>query len=356
MACEQDFCRRWPFQNHVLRSLSVFRGRRSRAAQAAGIAALLTISIAVLGAGNAAWGESAAELQERLLDLEDEMQVVTADIERRTQDLARAKNAASETQAQIDELNKVHAKLEKDVVARARELYMSGNGQVLEVLFGSESIAELSSLAESLAQVNLGETDVFVRLARSKARIVALNQELFDRKREAQEALKGLRAQSARLQEIIKEVAAAYDAARDSTLPSAAQVKKTGGMFCPVAGPTSFVDSWGAPRSGHTHKGVDMMGAYGTPLVAVTSGTITYAAYDGSGGNMIFLSGDDGHAYWYMHNQQNLVSGGRVSAGQRIATLGDTGNAAGTPHLHFEYHPGGGGPVNPYPLAAMLCR
>jgi murein DD-endopeptidase MepM/ murein hydrolase activator NlpD len=126
-------------------------------------------------------------------------------------------------------------------------------------------------------------------------------------------------------------------------------------MFCPVGGPTSFVDSWGAPRSGHTHQGVDMMGSYGTPLVAIVSGTITYAAYDGSGGNMIFLSGDDGNAYWYMHNQQNYVSGGRVSAGQTIASLGDTGNAAGTPHLHFEYHPGGGSAVNPYPLVASLC-
>jgi murein DD-endopeptidase MepM/ murein hydrolase activator NlpD len=98
-----------------------------------------------------------------------------------------------------------------------------------------------------------------------------------------------------------------------------------------------------------------MMGSYGTPLVAIVSGTITYAAWDGSGGNMIFLSGDDGNQYWYMHNQENFVSGGHVSAGQTIASLGDTGNAAGTPHLHFEYHPGGGSAVNPYPLVASLC-
>jgi murein DD-endopeptidase MepM/ murein hydrolase activator NlpD len=70
---------------------------------------------------------------------------------------------------------------------------------------------------------------------------------------------------------------------------------------------------------------------------------------------MIFLSGDDGNQYWYMHNEQNFVSGGHVSAGQHIAAVGDTGNASGTPHLHFEYHPGGGAAVNPYPLVASIC-
>ncbi|MDQ3752829.1 MAG: M23 family metallopeptidase, partial [Actinomycetota bacterium] len=116
-----------------------------------------------------------------------------------------------------------------------------------------------------------------------------------------------------------------------------------------------FVDSWGAPRDGHTHVGVDLLADYGTPVVAIVAGTVTYAGYDGSGGNMIFLSGEDGNDYWYMHNQANLVTAGRVERGEQIATVGDTGNAVGIPHVHFEYHPGGGAPVNPYPVVAPIC-
>jgi peptidoglycan LD-endopeptidase LytH len=128
-------------------------------------------------------------------------------------------------------------------------------------------------------------------------------------------------------------------------------------MTCPVAGPNSVIDSWGFPRSGgRTHEGTDIMAAFGTPVVAIVTGTITYAGYGSSAGNWLQLSGDDGNGYWYMHNQENLVSGGRVTVGQQIATVGNTGNASGgPPHVHFEYHPGGGAPVNPYSLLSSIC-
>lgn len=319
-------------------------------------AALLSMSIVTFGAARAVSQESAGELQARLIAIQQEIDALTARIEQREQELAAATDAAADVQERIDKLRKRYSKLEAESVRRARELYMSGNAQVLEVLFSSRSIAELSSLTTSLSQANVGDSSVFVELARAKAEEIALNQELFDRKAAARNALKALRADVEDQQELFAEIRKEYDKVRPEFLPSGAQVKATGGMFCPVGGPNSFVDSWGAPRSGgRSHQGTDIMAAYGTPAVAITSGTITYAGYDGAGGNMIFLSGDDGHQYWYLHNQENLVAGGRVAAGQQIATVGDTGNAAGSPHVHFEYHPGGGAPVNPYPLVASVC-
>ncbi|WP_432429548.1 murein hydrolase activator EnvC family protein [Salinilacustrithrix flava] len=127
-----------------------------------------------------------------------------------------------------------------------------------------------------------------------------------------------------------------------------------GGMVCPVAGPHSFIDSWGYPRSGgRSHKGVDMMARTGVPVVAPVSGTVSHRG-NSIGGLSFHLSGDNGHYYYGTHLSRYGASG-RVSAGTVIGYVGDTGNARGMPHLHFEIHPNHGGPVNPYPATRAAC-
>jgi murein DD-endopeptidase MepM/ murein hydrolase activator NlpD len=269
-------------------------------------------------------------------------------------------------------LESEQGKLRTVVTKRAQELYMAGHSEMLEALLGSNDIGDLMDRTEVLSQVSLDDSGAFIKLARSQAELERLNEQMIADRARLAAAEEGLAEENDLLQSRFEEVSAEYERLKAALLKAAPApapapatqvassgpapvVRSTGGMTCPVAGAVSFIDSWGYPRAGHTHQGTDMMAAYGTPVVAITSGTITYAAYDGSGGNMIFLSGDDGHQYWYMHNQENLVTSGHVSVGQQIATVGDTGNATGTPHVHFEYHPGGGAAINPYPLVASLC-
>jgi murein DD-endopeptidase MepM/ murein hydrolase activator NlpD len=134
----------------------------------------------------------------------------------------------------------------------------------------------------------------------------------------------------------------------------------TGGRVCPVNGAVSFSDSWGAPRSGgRSHQGVDMIAARGTPLVAIESGVISRTSNSSLGGITMWIAGSSGDSFYYAHLDgyaSGISSGQSVSVGQLIGYVGNTGNARYTvPHLHFEYHPGGGSAVNPYPLTASLC-
>jgi murein DD-endopeptidase MepM/ murein hydrolase activator NlpD len=363
---------RWA-KGPVLASGSVAAGCFPRRALRASAVALAAACLAIFAPG--ASGQSTLEgLRERMDAIQDELDATTERIEELRTQADEARERIDSIGARIEVLRERQARLRERAGERADELYRSGGTQVLELLFSADDFSELSDRAEMLSAVSQQEAGVFVALARAELESEALAHALEQRTRALVDAREELARESERLQGQFDDVAAEYDelkarlareqARREEVSTTSASAGSTtealavpsgGGMACPVAGAVSFVDSWGAPRDGHTHVGVDMMAAYGTPVVAITSGTITYAAYDGSGGNMIFLSGDDGNAYWYMHNQANLVSGGHVSAGQQIATVGDTGNAAGTPHLHFEYHPGGGAPVNPYPLVASLC-
>lgn len=131
------------------------------------------------------------------------------------------------------------------------------------------------------------------------------------------------------------------------------------GKTCPVAPPHGFSDTWLAPRSGgRQHHGVDIFAAHGTTLYAVADGHVRRVFTGRLGGLSVDLVDDNGDRYYYAHLSAVAVRDGqRVRAGEPVGAVGNTGNARTTPpHLHWQVHPGDGPPVNPYPLARMLCR
>ncbi len=165
------------------------------------------------------------------------------------------------------------------------------------------------------------------------------------------------------------ERAAAAEAAAEAAAKAAAKTAATAvgsgsrappvdGKVCPIGAPNGFSDSWLAPRSGgRRHKGVDIFAVHGMPIYAVTDGTVRVSS-NRLGGLTINLHAGNGDRYYYAHLSATSVSSGqRVQAGDQIGANGNSGNARTTPpHLHWQYHPGGGDPVNPTPLTTALCR
>ncbi len=145
----------------------------------------------------------------------------------------------------------------------------------------------------------------------------------------------------------------------DSATTSPPPPPPSGGGTCPVAGAVRFSDSWGAARSGgRAHQGVDMIAARDTPLVAIYSGTIRRITSGNLSGLAIWLRADNGDQFFYAHLESygDISVGQNVEEGQVIGFNGSSGNAPDfLPHLHFEFHPGGGSAVNPYPLVRSLC-
>jgi len=138
---------------------------------------------------------------------------------------------------------------------------------------------------------------------------------------------------------------------RSGTAPASRSTPR-GGWIHPLGSGTKATSCWGAPRVGHTHKGVDLPARSGTPVRAVHAGRVIRISYDSGGaGWYIAVDHGEGHQSVYEHLQArpSLAVGTRVAVGQTVGRVGQTGNAR-SPHLHFEIHYGLWHPINPAPF------
>jgi len=124
----------------------------------------------------------------------------------------------------------------------------------------------------------------------------------------------------------------------------------------PVAGLAHYYDDWLNPRftpKPHLHEGLDIFADFGTPIRSPDEGVVSQLSDHGAGGTAVWMRGSDGTSYYFAHMLERVEGirvGMRVEIGTVLGFVGDTGNASGgTPHLHFEIHPGGGEAVPPKP-------
>ena len=154
---------------------------------------------------------------------------------------------------------------------------------------------------------------------------------------------------------------AAQAAASQADLALAQTPTNLPGFVFPVAGPTSFISSFGFCRDGcsRKHQGNDLFARAGTPVVAAEDGWVERIGTNSLGGLIVWTRGRSGYRYYYAHLRDwaPLTPGTEITAGTVVGTVGNTGNAATTPsHLHFEVHPGNAPAIDPYPILIRAPR
>ena len=89
-------------------------------------------------------------------------------------------------------------------------------------------------------------------------------------------------------------------------------------------------------RWGKTHDGIDLGAETGTPIYAMSKGTVIGSFYDSSFGNKVEIKYWDGSISWYGHMSRRIAQkGDTVMTGELVGLVGDTGHSFGS-HLHFE--------------------
>lgn len=310
-------------------------------------------------------GESAAQLKARL----DALQAQTRKAGSR---YSSAYWRLDETEVRLTKTNRRLAATRKKLAASKKRLNMRANGMYrrsdlgsVELLLGSSSFQQMVMRLEFIQRVGEADAHAVAEVKALQSKLLSERKELSSQRKQRSRDVKRLRAEKDRLNKKLgslerefRRVKAQLDAARSGgRRPSGvASVAGPNGMVFPVVGSYYYANTWGASRSGgrRRHKGTDIMARHGTPCVAVLSGTVT-SKTGGLGGKTIWLRADNGWAFYYAHLQGFAVTSGRVKAGQIIGYVGSTGNASGgAPHLHFQIHPGGGAPVNPYPYLRRM--
>lgn len=242
---------------------------------------------------------------------------------------------------------------QKNVMMRERAGYLykhGGAGTYLEGLLFAPDIRVFLKRLQLLELMGDKDSKLVEGLRMTQARAGILREELEATRRRQKGLADQLRSKQRQLQAQFKGAQGAAKVGRFGKFDS---------FTLPIAGPLAFANTWGAPRSGgRRHKGTDVMAPCGAPVIAVTNGTIQNLDSGGNGGTMLYLKASNGDVFFYAHLRGYSAGtsvGKRVSTGDLIAYNGNTGNARGGPcHIHFEWHPGGGAPANPYPLLAAV--
>jgi peptidoglycan LD-endopeptidase LytH len=303
--------------------------------------------------------------------LEAELRAATTELQAAEAALARATDQLAYDQGQLAAADRQQQGARAALAGQAAAMYRSGGLAIADALLDRDPalvpgrvelatvlVSRHAQLIEDAQVAGDAYRSALGRVTRGHERARALRDQARAAVGRLESGLEEARALEARL---AREEQRRKAAAKVTPTPAASGggggAVNASGTACILERPYSFIDSWGAARSGgRRHQGTDVMAPHGARVFAFVNGVVSRESSSTNGGIQLYLQGDNGVEYFYAHLSGYAVSTGtRVRAGQLVAYNGQTGNARYTaPHTHFEVHIGGT-PVNPYPYLKRAC-
>jgi len=335
----------------------------------------------------------AEKLEDRISAIQDELVKLGSEIGTAAQRRARLDSQIELLRSEIGAKEALIAQLKFDydrrsaaLAARVDAEYRTGDWAYIEMLLGSENLADLIQRTEYVTRIMQDDEAAAAELDDSRLKLEAANTEMARaletiqvKRAEARAEEQGLRdLQSARANKKAAEqtaknektalltitkknvsrlraLAEAEEAESDriaAELSGNGSGKFYGTMAWPVPASHRITSKFGwriCPFHGkEMHPGIDIGAPSGSSIVAAGSGRVIYAGWRGAYGNTVMIDHGNGVVTLYAHQRSGGIkvsNGERVSKGERIGTVGSTGNSTG-PHLHFEIRVNGT-PKNP---------
>jgi murein DD-endopeptidase MepM/ murein hydrolase activator NlpD len=300
-----------------------------------------------------------AQVAARIQAVREALGRIGASLDEAEQDLARAEAAATRHRQAVATAAGRQAVLGKAISGRASAMYTMGSASMLETILGSESIDDFMARFSYLDQIRSREEAILEELGALRRRATIESAELAKAVSSASSARKSLESERGQLLAKLRELESLQNLLEAlggrSRSRSSRLSRAPNGFHCPVAGPNYVSNNYGDRRPGGPHTGVDIQADYGVPVVAVLPSTVTSTPYGSWIGVGIIIRDAAGNEWWYVHLSREYVTPGqRLAPGEMIGRVGCSGRCYG-PHLHFEYHPGGGGPSSPYRILVDAC-
>jgi murein DD-endopeptidase MepM/ murein hydrolase activator NlpD len=299
-----------------------------------GVVTALAMSVAVPGA--AAAGDPLSDAQDRITAAQEAANEAANRYDEAQTRYYTLEHDARVTRSTIATLRATRQSLADTVSQRAVALYMRSGVSELDDMFDSSDVLDtarrttlgeaatarddvvINRLRATTEDLDIREDSLRSQLADAQTALDQVHSEQetlqasLDDALEAEQDLRVRLARERRADEYAARVRRAREAAssnsgssnsgsssdddNDNTSEEPPQIIVSGDWVCPVQGAVSFNSTFGAPRGGHTHKGVDMFAATGTPVVAVVSGSVWYQS-DDLGGLAAYVTGGDGTTY-----------------------------------------------------------